>query len=77
MADSSGSPADPISETTDVLVRALRALGNAGQSDTASRLAARAWWVLKSQHPREAERLNGISHYLARLPEQLESASNE
>ena len=77
MADSSGSPADPISETTDVLVRALRALGNAGQPDTASRLAARAWWILKSQHPREAERLNGILHYLARLPEQVDSGTNE
>ncbi|TXJ06350.1 MAG: hypothetical protein E6Q27_03960 [Aeromicrobium sp.] len=77
MTDSSGSPADPISETTDVLVRALRALGNAGQPDTASRLAARAWWALKSQHPREAERLNGILHYLARLPEQVDSAPNE
>nr|AGC71782.1 hypothetical protein [uncultured bacterium A1Q1_fos_2116] len=77
MTNSSVPTTDPIRETTDVLVRALRALGNAGQPDTASRLAARAWWVLKSQHPREAERLNGVLHYLARLPEQVDSASNE
>jgi hypothetical protein len=55
-------------ETTDVLVKALRALGNAGHPDAASRLAAKAWWALRTTRPREAERVNGAMHYLARLP---------
>lgn len=59
---------DAVAETTEVLVKALRALGQAGHPDAASRLAAKAWWALREQHPREAERINGAMHYLARLP---------
>jgi hypothetical protein len=55
-------------ETTDLLVKSLRALGQAGHPDAASRLAAKAWWALRSTRPREAERVNGAMHYLARLP---------
>ena len=55
-------------ETTDVLVKTLRALGNAGHPDAASRLAAKAWWALRTTRPREAERVNGAMHFLARLP---------
>jgi hypothetical protein len=54
--------------TTDVLVKALRTLGEAGHPDAASRLAARAWWALKEVRPRECERVNGAMHFLARLP---------
>jgi uncharacterized protein (DUF2249 family) len=59
---------DALADTTDVLVKTLRALGAAGHPDDANRLAARAWWVLKDTRPREAERINGAMHYLARLP---------
>ncbi len=59
---------DALGETTDVLVKALRALGQAGHPDAASRLAAKAWWALRGARPREAERVNGAMHYLARLP---------
>lgn len=55
-------------ETTEVLVKTLRALGQAGHPDAASRLAAKAWWALRNTRPREAERINGALHYLARLP---------
>ena len=54
--------------TTDVLVKTLRALGNAGHPDAASRLAAKAWWALRTTRPRDAERVNGVMHFLARLP---------
>jgi hypothetical protein len=60
--------ADVVTATTDVLVKALRALGQAGHPDAASRLAAKAWWALRDQHPRQAERIIGAMHYLARLP---------
>lgn len=68
-----GTPTDLAVEqaivgTTDVLVKTLRALGQAGHPDTASRLAAKAWWALRETRPREAERVNGAMHFLARLP---------
>lgn len=81
--DDAGTPAGPAAEqggckpsadsgtvdaVTDVLVKSLRALGDAGRPDHASRLAARAWWVLRGPWPRQAERVNGTMHYLARLP---------
>ncbi|MBD9698400.1 hypothetical protein IGS67_02680 [Flavimobilis sp. GY10621] len=54
--------------TVDVLLRALRALGSAGRPDAANRLAARAWLALRDEHPRQAERINGTMHHLARQP---------
>lgn len=59
---------EALAGTTDVLVKTLRALGQAGRPDAASRLAAKAWWVLRDVSPREAERVNGAMHFLARLP---------
>ncbi|UXY25326.1 DUF2249 domain-containing protein [Streptomyces sp. HUAS TT20] len=61
----------------DLLVRALRALGGAGQVELASRIAGRAWSALRADHPRAAERMNGLLHYLARLPAGENSSSKE
>jgi hypothetical protein len=65
-----GEPTDEsaavVSGMTDLLVKAVRALGAAGEPEQASRLAGKAWWVLKDW-PRQAERVNGTMHYLARL----------
>lgn len=73
-ADLSPSPADEaLSRTTAVLVKTLRALGAAGRPVAASRLAAQAWSALRHTHPREAEHINGIMHYLARLPDESEA----
>ena len=47
-------------------IRALLALGDAGQIDAACRLAASAWSVLHHRQPREAERLNGVLHALTK-----------
>jgi uncharacterized protein (DUF2249 family) len=59
---------DPVPALTRVLTRALRALGEAGRPVQASELAAAGWTVLRHEHPSSAERLNGLLHYLARLP---------
>ncbi|MGH8889113.1 MAG: hypothetical protein ACRDV3_05040 [Acidothermaceae bacterium] len=68
-ADTTGrAGGDVLADTTELLVKALRALGAAGQPVAASKMAARAWWVLRDTSPREAERVNGVMHYLARLP---------
>lgn len=61
---------------TDILVKSVRALGAAGEPDLASRLAAKAWWVLKAW-PRQAERVNGTMHYLARLPQPDEASRTQ
>ena len=53
---------------TGVLVRALRALGEHHDPVLASRLAAEAYAAVRREHPRAAARLNGVLHYLARLP---------
>ncbi|SRX93819.1 hypothetical protein [Acidothermus cellulolyticus 11B] [Mycobacterium shimoidei] len=65
---------DATKELTRVLSRALRALGEAGQPAHASSLAAAAWAVLRRERPADAERLNGILHYLARLPDHPDAA---
>ena len=57
-----------IAELTAVLAKSLRALGKAGQPDEASRLGAAGWSLLRHDQPREAEKINGTMHYLARLP---------
>ena len=68
---------EAVVETTDVLVKTLRALGNAGHPDAASRLAAKAWWALRTTRPREAERVNGVMHFLARLPSEPDAQPTE
>ncbi len=49
-----------------LLIRAVKALGDAGQADRACRIAAEAWAALRNEQPDEAERLNGALHYLTR-----------
>ena len=66
------------SETTDVvegltrvLARACRQLGDAGQPRAAGKLAADGWVLLRKEHPKQAERLDGTMHYTARLEAKL------
>ena len=49
-----------------VLIKAVRRLGNAGQPEAASRLAAEAYVVARHSEPRIASRLDGVMHHLAR-----------
>jgi hypothetical protein len=49
-----------------LLIRAVKALGDAGEPDLACRIAAEAWATLRMEAPDEAERLNGALHYLTR-----------
>src|SRR5699024_10110695 len=58
-----------VTEMTGLFVKALRALGKAGDPVTAGRLGGKAWWVLGDEFARDAERVNGTMHYLARLEE--------
>lgn len=50
-----------------ILVRALRALGEAGEPVRANRLAADGYALVRHDAPRAAERLNGVMHHLVRL----------
>jgi hypothetical protein len=49
-----------------LFIRSLRELGNAGLNDLACRLAGEGWALLRHGHVREAERLNGVLHFLTR-----------
>lgn len=51
-----------------LLDRAVRALGEAGEADTACRLTAEGWWLLKAPAPKAARRLNATLHYLTVHP---------
>lgn len=57
---------DEIGGLTRLLVLALLALARAGAADEACRIAARGWFLLRHQHPREAERLTAALHTLTR-----------
>ncbi len=70
-SDSSVAPVN--GEVLQVLIRALRKLGEAGFADDANRLAGRAWSALRHSDPAAAERINGTMHFLARLPDQVDS----
>lgn len=80
--DDSVSSGIPVAASTDpstidaltrILARTLRRLGQTGAPWDASRLAAEGWSLLRASYPRDAERLNGAMHYLARLEQQLEA----
>ena len=68
MSDAALTPAahDPFAQLNGLFIRALKALGEAGQADLASRLAGEGWKEIRQQHPDEAEKLNGALHWLNR-----------
>jgi uncharacterized protein (DUF2249 family) len=45
-------------------MRALRQIGEGGDTDAACRLAAQGWSALRHDWPREAQRLNALMHAL-------------
>ncbi|MGH7666805.1 MAG: hypothetical protein ACRENY_04780 [Candidatus Dormibacteria bacterium] len=51
-----------------LLDRALRALGDAGETERACRLAADAYAVLEKSNPLLAERFTGTLHHLTCVP---------
>lgn len=65
-----------VRELTRALVSTLRALGQTGQAEQASRLAARAYTALRLTDPKTAERINGVMHYLALLPDTSETGTS-
>lgn len=59
------APTDELlKELNKTFVKALRQLAETGHADQACQLAAQGWSLLRHQAPAEAERLNGLLHYL-------------
>lgn len=57
----------PLPALNRILIRALKRIGDAGdpaEIDAACRLAAEAWSLLRHDWPDEAQRLNGVMHFL-------------
>jgi uncharacterized protein (DUF2249 family) len=61
---------------TRVVVRACRALAEAGQPRQAGRLAGDAWAVVRHSHQRQAQHLDGAMHHIARIEQQAEAATS-
>jgi hypothetical protein len=59
----------------DALVRAVVALGRAGDPEQASRIAARAHADIRRSDPQTAQKLNNVLHGLARMPGMPERAT--
>ncbi|MEO7005394.1 MAG: hypothetical protein ABI275_05515 [Terrimesophilobacter sp.] len=69
-SDAGGAVTDDgrtIDGLTRVLAKACRALGDAGHPKDAASLAAQGWTMVRKVHPKQADRLDGTMHYLARL----------
>lgn len=58
---------EPLDELAHLLRRSVKALADAGCPAVAARIGASAWSLLRSDHHVEAERFNGLLHYVARL----------
>lgn len=67
---------DPVDLLTRTLVRACRALGEAGHPQEAGRLAADGWVAVRHTHPRQAQHLDGAMHHIARLESKLATNRN-
>lgn len=61
---SSIGTADTIRELNHLFIQALRGLGEVGEADVACKLAAQGWSLLRQNRPVDAQRLNGVLHYL-------------
>lgn len=62
---------------TRAFVQACRQLGKAGRPANAMRIAAEGWSALWTSFPDDAERINGVMHYLARLEQQLAASADQ
>ena len=70
-------PAAALPRLSRLFDAALRALGDAGQTDRACELAAEGWKLLRNGWPQEGERLNGTLHYLTRTPKKSPRSTAE
>ncbi|MCC6238848.1 MAG: hypothetical protein IT448_00905 [Phycisphaerales bacterium] len=64
MTDTPATPTEPLKELNKLFIKALRELADAGRADEACTYAGQAWAVLRHVSPAEAERHNGLLHYL-------------
>ena len=69
--------APAVGALTRALVQACRQLGKAGRPSDAMRIAAEGWSALWTSYPDDAERINGVMHYLARLEQQLTADADQ
>lgn len=64
-ATSGGVAREVTGDLLDLLLEALKDLGDAGQADRANRLAASAYVQLRKRDPEGAQRINVLMHRLA------------
>ena len=66
---------EPLEQLGRLLDRAVRALGETGETDAACRIAAEGWWLLRAPAPKAARRLNATLHYLTVHPRKTDKKS--
>jgi hypothetical protein len=49
-------------ELAALLADALKRVHELGDQDSASRIAAKAWSLLREAHPKEAQKMDGLLH---------------
>lgn len=55
---------DLIRDLNLIFIQTLKCLGEAGETDAACKLAAKGWSLLRQDRPADAQRLNGVLHFL-------------
>ena len=71
MRTTAATETEPVARLTAALSEALCALANAGQPESACRLAGLAYAALRREHPSEAQRINALMHRLARMSDPI------
>lgn len=69
--------ASAVGALTRAFVQACRQLGKAGRPSDAMSIAAQGWSALWTSFPDDAERINGVMHYLARLEQSLSAHDDQ
>lgn len=63
---------DVVDGLARLLARACRRLADDGRTREASRFAADGWVLLRAAHPKQAARMDGLMHHIARQEQRLE-----
>jgi hypothetical protein len=76
MPDENKPTDERLTQLNKLLVKVLKDLACAGRRDAACTFAAEAWSLLRHETPKEAERMNGLLHYLTAPAKTAETPSH-
>lgn len=68
-------PDDVVDGLARLLARACRRLADDGRTREASRFAADGWVLLRGAYPKQAARMDGLMHHVARQEQRFEEGA--